>query len=134
MKRVTLMIISAVICGMALTNCGSNPKNEQSSKAEKQWIELIKLNGKGEKKSEIFTYSGGKARMRYEFNSDDFGMFAAYVVKEGEDIMREGGFPEVMLDGEESGESNLSHLRKGNYYLNISSANGSWTVVIEEFK
>jgi len=107
---------------------------QNSENSSKQWVELIQFKGKGDKKSEVFTYNGGKARLRYEFNSSDFGVFAAYVVKEGVDIMTEGGLPEVMLDGSESGESNLSHLRKGNYYLNISSANGSWTVIVEELK
>ena len=72
--------------------------------------------------------------MRYDFQADEFGAFILYVVKDGEDIMQTGGFPEVMLQNGETGESNLSHLRKGDYYLNVTSANGKWEVVVEELK
>lgn len=132
-----IIIIIAVNSGENGTSSsnGDSTKTEQISDTGKEWVEVIKFSGKGDKKSEIFTYRGGKARLRYDFKEGQYGgMFAAYVVKEGDDVMREGGVPEVMLFEGESGESNLSHLRKGNYYLNITSANGQWTVIVEELK
>lgn len=106
----------------------------EAASPSKEWVELITLSGSGNKKSAEFDYSGGKARLRYNFQANNMGVFAVYVVKEGTDIMTEGGFPEVMLDAGEQGESNLSHLRKGTYYLNVTSANGKWTVTVEELK
>lgn len=111
-----------------------NSTSSEDTDNQKEWTELVQFKGNGNKKSDVFTYSGGKARMRYNFKAGDMGMFATYVVKEGQDIMREGGFPEVMIQAGEEGESNLSHLNKGNYYLNVSSANGNWVVIIEELK
>lgn len=107
---------------------------EVASEQGKAWTEVLRLTGSGDKKSQAFTYSGGKARLRYDFQADEFGVFVLYVVKDGEDIMQTGEFPEVMLQNGETGESNLSHLRKGNYYLNVNSANGKWEVVVEELK
>jgi hypothetical protein len=136
------LIVVFFISVIARTNSGGNDKGTTSNtekkveeNTNKQWVELIQLKGKGMKKSGVFTYSGGKARLKYEFNTGQYGgIFSVYVVKEGVSIMKDGGFPEVMLDGSETGESSLSHLKKGNYYLEISSANGSWTIIVEELK
>jgi hypothetical protein len=142
-KKTWVIIVGVIIFIVIIANLGGKDENSTSSvgdstasteEVQKQWVELVQFKGSGDKKSEIFTYGGGKARIRYEFTSGDMGALYVYVVKEGEDIMRDGGFPEVMLDGPESGESNLSHLKKGNYYLNVTSANGKWVVIVEEFK
>lgn len=116
------------------TNTTTKDTNTEKQAKSRKYVELVRISGNGDKKSNTFKYSGGKARLRYDFKSDDFGMLAVYVVKEGDDINRQGGFPELMLEGTEKGESNLSHLLKGNYYLQVGSANGNWTVIVEEFK
>jgi hypothetical protein len=102
---------------------------------KKEWVELIRFKGNGDKKSQTFTYNGGEARIRYDFKTGAYaGVLSVYVVPKGVDVMREGGFPEVMITDTEVGESNLSHLRKGEYYLNIMSANGQYDIIIEEYK
>lgn len=101
----------------------------------KQWTEVMRLTGSGDKKSAVFTLNGGNARLRYDFKAGEYGgMMAVYVVKEGVDIMQTGGFPEVMVEDSEEGESSLSQLSSGNYYLNVTAANGKWTVIVEEMK
>lgn len=140
MKKKTLFWIigiAVVIIIIAAAGGGGDgtPADQTEDSTPEEWVELISFSGNGEKKSTSFTYGGGEARLRYEFDGDaDFGVFSVYVVKKGEDVMRDGGFPEVMLTAPESGESNLSHLRKGEYYLNVSSANGTWSIVVEELK
>lgn len=116
------------------TSTEQNSSASEDNNNQKEWTELVQLQGNGNKKSDVFTYNGGKARLRYNFKAGDMGVFMTYVVQEGQDVMREGGFPEVMLQAGEEGESNLSHLKKGNYYLNVTSANGNWVVVVEELK
>jgi hypothetical protein len=105
------------------------PEQIESS-TPKQWVELIRLKGNGYKKSDSYTYSGGKARIRYDFKAktQDSPM-VIYVVPNGTDI----GYSEVNISGSETGESYISYLRKGDYYLNILS-NGKWDIVVEELK
>lgn len=140
--RVVLIVIGVLAVIGFISSLGGQTSDSEAAgrtrevapEQEKTWTELIRLTGSGDKKSQAFTYSGGKARLRYDFQADDFGAFVLYVVKDGKDIMQTGGFPEVMLQNGETGESNLSHLRKGDYYLNVTSANGRWEVVVEELK
>ncbi len=134
----------ALIASVALTACGgpaastTNGENAETAAAEetpKQWTEVARLTGSGDKKSDVFTLGKGKSRLRYDFKAGQFGgMLGVYVVEEGVDIMRSGGIPEVMVNESEEGESSLSHLSAGNYYLNVMGVNGKWTVIVEEFK
>lgn len=98
----------------------------------KQWTEVISLKGSGMKKSASFHLSGGKARIKYTFETN-LGVFAFYVVPEGDDVMQDGGIPEVMIQQSEASETYLTKT-EGNYYLNINSSGGNWTVVVEEEK
>lgn len=111
-----------------------NSKDDAAISTDQTWTEVIQLSGTGDKKSETFTYSGKRLRMRYNYQASDFGAFAAYVVQDGKSLMEDGGMPEVTLDAGEEGTSNLSHLRKGDYYLDVMSANGKWTIIIEELQ
>ena len=61
------------------------------------------------------------------------GMFAAYVVDEGKDIMKQGGIPEVMTSAENEESESSIQKSAARYYLNIN-ATGNWTVTVEEFK
>jgi hypothetical protein len=107
----------------------------KSSKS-KQWIEVYTFKGNGMKKSPAFTLTGGEARLKYNYKAEGgigMGMFAAYVVDEGRDIMKTGGFPEVMTQAENEESETALHKGSGRYYLNINAA-GSWVVTVEEFK
>ena len=88
------------------------------------------------KKSPTFELTGGEARLRYNYSSDNgmgMGMFSAYVVDEGKDIMKQGGIPEVMTTAENEESESSIQKSSGRYYLNINAA-GNWTVTVEEFK
>lgn len=128
------MVVILIIAASGGSGESSTTAIEETAAPSKEWVELITFSGIGEKKSNEFTYSGGKARMRYNFQCNGYGACAIYVVEEGIDSMSVGGFPEVMLNNSENGESNLSHLKKGSYYLNVISANGKWSVTVEELK
>ena len=60
-----------------------------------QWVEVATLSGTSEKQGDTFVLEGGKARLRYEFDAGDFGIFTAYIVDEGDSLDESGGFPEV---------------------------------------
>lgn len=141
--------ITTVIALVFIANLGDdpNPAGESpslSSKTEestvlpvsKEWVEVYSFQGNGMKKSPVFELTGGEARLKYKYqepNGIGMGMFAVYVVDEGDDIMKTGGFPEVMTQAES--EESESSLQKGagRYYLNVN-ASGNWVISIEERK
>lgn len=106
------------------------PKEE---KIEASWHEVITLKGKTDKSSKVFELAGGEARMTYSFEGgDDISLGAIYLLSEGTDLMQDGGFPEVMIDGPVDEETAL-HKSGGTYFLDVNAANfDGWSVTIEE--
>ena len=58
-------------------------------------------------------------------------MLAVYVVAKGQSLADQGGFPEVSPDKAGSGSTMLQE-DPGSYYLDVSAANCSWSVVVME--
>lgn len=103
---------------------------------ESKWIKVYTFQGNGTKKSPTFELSGGEARLVYNYISEsgsDIGMFAAYIVDEGVDMMEEGGFPEVMTSQQNEQSESSIQKRAGRYYLSIDAV-GHWTVTVEELR
>ncbi len=98
--------------------------------AAPQWVEVARLSGTAQKQGDTFELEGGKARLRYEFDAGQFGVFTAYVVEEGDSLRETGGFP-VVTCTESCSDETLLRQPAGSYYLDVS-ATGSWTVVVEE--
>lgn len=96
-----------------------------------EWVEVATLSGAANQRGEVFETSGD-VRLTYEFNGDDdFGIAAIYLVDEGVSITEDGGIPEVMLSGSDSGET-MVYRSAGSYYLDITAANYTdWTVTVE---
>lgn len=109
----------------------SSNGNEQAK--AKQWTEVFTFKGNGMKKSASFTLTGNKARVKYKFTAADMGIFSFYVVPEGEDVMKTGGIPDVMIQQAETSETYITK-DAGNYYLNVNSSGGNWTITVEEEK
>ena len=144
-------IVSCVILGIISDNNRSKPNSKTTQEiadagkdmvtpveepVEKKWVTVHTFKGNGMKKSPVFALTGGKARLKYSYKAPSgigTGLFSVYVVDEGKDIMRTGGFPEVMSNAErEESESSLQK-RKGRYYLNVN-ASGKWVVMVQELK
>ncbi|MCH8561188.1 DUF4190 domain-containing protein [Nesterenkonia sp. DZ6] len=100
--------------------------------ASGEWVEVATLSGTGNQRGEVFEVTGD-VRLSYEFNGDDdFGIAGVYLMDEGSNLTEDGGLPEVMLNGSDSGET-MIYRSAGNYYLDVTAANYSdWTVTVEE--
>ena len=96
------------------------------------WVEVTRLDGNGNKRSAPFRLDRGKKRLNYTVSNDNMAVCMVYVVKDGTDLETTGGFPEVSCST--PGTTDTTYLVKpaGNYYLEISAANCSWSVIIEE--
>lgn len=106
-------------------------QNEEEPPAG-EWVEVATLSGTADQRGEVFTIEND-ARISYEFTAtdEDFAMAAIYLVKEGDVLTEDGGIPEAMLDGSESGETMV--YQTGELYLDVTAANyDSWTVTVEE--
>lgn len=100
---------------------------------EAAWQEVITLDGKTDKSSNVFELTGAEARMTYSFKGgEDMSLGAIYLLDEGTDLMKDGGIPEVMIDGPVKEETAL-HKSSGTYFLDVNAANfDGWTITIEE--
>jgi len=137
---IVLFIIIGVIAskdGTTTKTPTSNPTSTPTTKTEepakaKQWVTVTEIKGTTDKRSDVFELTGAKARMTYNFDGGDMIFGTIYIVKEGQDLMKEGGFPEVTIN--KAGEdSTFLSKGKGRYFLDVKGANTSgWTVKIEE--
>jgi len=97
----------------------------------KEWIKVIEASGNSNKRTDLFGLQGGKARLSYVVGGDFAVLASFYVMEEGKSLEINGGFPEVMVT-EPGSDSTFLVKRTGNYYLEVSSANSNWQVIIEE--
>lgn len=107
-------------------------EEEPVEEATGEWVEVATLSGTGDQRGEVFTIEGD-ARVIYDFAAaeEEWAMATVYLVPEGDSLAEDGGIPEVMIDGSDSGENLL--YQTGSYYLDVSALDyESWTVTIEE--
>jgi len=131
-------VIIIIIIASIGTETGNGPSPSPSqtgadkveTETPKEWVDIFTFTGQGDKKSAHFELTGGPAKILYELRGE-MSMLYVYVMKEGEILMETGGFPEITIEGAESGESYL-HKRRGKYYLDVTSANGRWNIIIQE--
>ena len=100
---------------------------------EKEPRIVIDLEGNSNKRSQLFYLNGGTQALGYIVVGDMFPVCSIYVLEEGVDLMRDGGFPEVMVT-ENVEEVELTYMYKsaGNYYVEVDSANCNWRLRIVE--
>lgn len=110
-----------------------NEPAAKEEKAEASWQEIITLDGKTDKSSRVFELTGAEARMTYSFKGgEDMSLGAIYLLSEGTDLTKDGGIPEVMIDGPVKEETAL-HKSAGTYFLDVNAANfDRWSITIEE--
>lgn len=107
-----------------------------AEKVEKQWTEVVSLNGSADVASQVFELTGAEARLVYEFTGSDptMAVAAIYLEPQGKDIMVDGAIPVVMLSKPDANTTAL-HKAPGSYFLDVRAANlDAWTVTIEEKK
>ena len=114
------------------SNSGNtNPQPTEAPQKQKQWTTVVEASGNANKNTDTFELKGGKTKITYTFSGGDVIVGAIYVLKEGTDLMKQGGIPEVTVTSSGT-DSTFITKSAGNYYLSIKAANTSWTVKIEE--
>lgn len=91
-----------------------------------EWKEVIKVSGSADKKTEPFSISGKRWKVIYTITGDnDYATFYATSYEPGDDFG-----DSIVMGADESGETIM--YTKGEFYLDMSSANCSWTVTVQE--
>ena len=101
----------------------------------KEWIKVIELTVDNNRQSETFQLLGGQQRLSYSISGDaqSEGMCLIYVMEEGKELLRDGGFPVIWGDGDADDET-LMRKGRGYYYLNLQVGWGSCSVEIYELR
>jgi hypothetical protein len=146
---------ASLLIGLSAAACGSNSTTTTSSGASPvsapattqapttattqapktaQWVTVVRASGHSDKRTDLFTLHGGRAKLTYSF-TDDAGMglivAAIYVLKEGESLKKSGGAPEAIVSQPGKNSTFLTKAA-GRYYLEVSAAYTHWTVTIRE--
>jgi type II secretory pathway pseudopilin PulG len=97
------------------------------------WQTVINVTANTDKRTEPFYLGSGQKKLLYNVTGDSSLVCLIYIVKEGESLDVQGGFPEVTVSSPGPGETVLVN-EPGNYYLDVKAANCSWQVTIQELK
>jgi hypothetical protein len=98
----------------------------------KHWKTILTFNGNGEKKSALFELNGNPAKIVYKYNSNfSAGLLAICVVDIGKDIMKDGDFPDILIDSINEESESFVYKSAGEYYLYVYAA-GTWQIEIQE--
>lgn len=101
---------------------------EEAPKTEtvEEWKEVVTVSGSADKKTEPFSISGKRWKVIYTITKDNpYATFYATSYEPGEDFG-----DSIVMGADESGETVM--YTKGEIYLDITSANCSWTVTVQE--
>lgn len=91
---------------------------------------VIELEGSSNKRSQLFYIDGGTQVLGYAM-AGDFPFLTIYVVEEGVDLNKSGGFPEVMVTvNVKEAENTYMYKSPGYYYVEVNSANCRWKLKI----
>ena len=120
----------------ATTTVTSGASATATTTGSATWQKVIDLTGNGNEETDSFTLSGGPCRLIYKVTGEKnvpLLAFAAYVLPEGYDLDKQGGFPDVFIT--ESGEDTIQLTRDaGTYSLIVKAASCDYTISIEEQK
>jgi hypothetical protein len=127
-----LLVFVSACSGTPTGLAGGANADATSAPKTGKWVTVAKLSGSGNKRSDDFTLEGGQARLTYTVKENpQFPVFSVYIVESGHSLQKEGGFPEVMVT--EAGKDTTRLAQgPGTYYLDVSAANATWSVLIEE--
>jgi hypothetical protein len=140
-----VVVIGLGLAGGEVKPTPINPPTARDRKASaplgaksgpKGWRTVASASGNASKRTPVFALYGGRTRLRYTVTDpDDLGAptAAIYLLKDGTELERDGGFPEV--DATEVG-SDTTELGSaaGRYYLYVNAANSRWSVAIQEYR
>lgn len=94
----------------------------------KSYQQVFTFSGNGNKKSEPFTITGSRFKVKYDCAGDpDFTLCQAFVYKVGSSL------PEVIMNTDKSTKDETIIYGSGEYYIEANTI-GSYTMVVEDYR
>lgn len=100
---------------------------------EKVWTSVFKTTANSDKQTEAFELQGGQQKVVYKTTGSQYSICMVYVMKEGQTLEANGGLPVVSIDGDQTDET-MMRKSKGQYYLDLKTANGVCDIEIQELR
>lgn len=100
---------------------------------EKVWTSVFKSTATSDKQTEAFELQGGQQKVVYKTTGGQYSICMVYVMKEGQTLEANGGLPVVSIDGDQADET-MMRKSKGQYYLDLKTANGVCNIEIQELR
>lgn len=145
-RMLTVAVVAAAGLMLTLTACtlpddsggtgggagggGGGGGRQPAASCGQSWHKIIRLAGATAKRSPVFPLGRCDKRLTWTLKGDQ-SVLTVYLVKAGHSLQEEGGFPEVSPDTPGTGSTMLANP-PGRYYLDVTSANGSWAVQVAE--
>lgn len=101
--------------------------NEAENQQEKSYVKVFELSGSGAKKSEPFTITGDRFRVKY--NCKEAGVCSGYVRKAGGSALD----VDLFVNTTEQIEDESIVYKNGEFYIDMN-ATVPWTVIVEDYK
>lgn len=136
---ILVIIVIAAASGGSKTNQSSTSTSQAQSETAKpveeskpkEFVTVVDVSGNANKNTDTFELKGGKVKLTYTFNGDYAIVGAIYILKEGTDLNKSGGIPEVTVTNTGT-DSTFVTKSAGKYYLSVKAANASWNIKVEE--
>lgn len=138
-----MAIVAILFIASLFTPTGTVAKTENETatvetEAEEttlEWTMVSEFKGSGQKTSAPFILGDGDKKVMYAYqsNNSSMGVFAYYVVPKGKNIMKEGGFPEVMTQETKVQDESYLNRDPGEYQI-VANATGNYVIQIWEMR
>lgn len=125
---VLLIIIGMVSGGDKSNNSGDQTANPQASQATapkaKSYQQIFTFSGNGAKKSEPFTITGDRFKVKYDCKGD---LCQAFLYKVNSNI------PELIMNTTGSTKDETIFYGSGEYYIQANTI-GKYTMIVEDYR
>lgn len=131
-----IVIVLIIIGSLSDTNSGiqttATRQNKQSdsdqSSGDKQYVEIMKFSGNGQKKSEPFTITGSRFKIAYDCKGDTNATYCgAFVFKVGSQL------PQGVMNSPKAVKDETVIYGSGEYYLDANTM-GDFTMTVYDYK
>jgi len=104
------------------------PVKEAPKNITKQYIEVFKFSGIGQKKSEPFTITGSRLKIAYECSGDQMATYCGgYIYKVG------SKFPQLIMNAGQSVKDETIIYGSGEYYIEANTM-GNFSMTVYDYR
>lgn len=131
MKLKTILLLITLTIFTGCDRAQSSSVDLSTVETPKQWKESIVFSGRGNLQSQLFTISGEVIKIICQFTGNQKDSYVVYLLKAGNSINKDGGFPLILEHGNGSREI-FKNPKSGDYYFHVLTNETEWTITLYE--